>query len=142
MALVDCKECGKKISDKAKTCPKCGVNRPVTCTDCGKEFSRKAIACPNCGCPWEDPSKHVPTPYLVLTFFSFGLPCISCGICSSFNLIFCHPYSLQSEFAMDLMKCLECGFPIPTPNFYGALGILFMTCILIGIRYYFSEWFD
>ena len=24
MALVKCKECGKEISDKAKTCPNCG----------------------------------------------------------------------------------------------------------------------
>lgn len=24
MALIRCKECGKKISDKAKTCPNCG----------------------------------------------------------------------------------------------------------------------
>lgn len=25
MALINCKECGKEISDKAKTCPNCGI---------------------------------------------------------------------------------------------------------------------
>ena len=24
MALIDCRECGKEISDKARTCPHCG----------------------------------------------------------------------------------------------------------------------
>jgi RNA polymerase subunit RPABC4/transcription elongation factor Spt4 len=48
----------------------------------------------------------------------------------------------EQEINKNAESCPECGFPIPTPNFYGALGILFMTCILIGIRYYFSEWFD
>ena len=26
MALVKCKECGKDVSDKAKTCPNCGAD--------------------------------------------------------------------------------------------------------------------
>lgn len=26
MALVKCKECGKDVSDKAKTCPNCGTD--------------------------------------------------------------------------------------------------------------------
>lgn len=25
MALIDCPECGKRISDKAESCPNCGV---------------------------------------------------------------------------------------------------------------------
>ena len=28
MALIECPECGKKISDKATTCPNCGF--PIT----------------------------------------------------------------------------------------------------------------
>ncbi len=27
MALIKCKECGKEISDQAKTCPNCGRTR-------------------------------------------------------------------------------------------------------------------
>ena len=29
MSLIKCKECGKKISTKAKVCPKCGVPAPT-----------------------------------------------------------------------------------------------------------------
>ncbi|KXZ65968.1 hypothetical protein AVENLUH5627_02698 [Acinetobacter venetianus] len=28
MALINCKECGSQISDKAKTCPQCGFEQP------------------------------------------------------------------------------------------------------------------
>ncbi len=28
MALINCKECGSQISDKAKTCPQCGFDQP------------------------------------------------------------------------------------------------------------------
>jgi hypothetical protein len=29
MAVVKCRECGKEVSDKAKSCPHCGVARPA-----------------------------------------------------------------------------------------------------------------
>ena len=29
MALIKCKECGSEVSDKAKTCPKCGISNPA-----------------------------------------------------------------------------------------------------------------
>ncbi len=29
MSLENCKECGKKVSTKAKTCPKCGASAPT-----------------------------------------------------------------------------------------------------------------
>ena len=28
MALIKCKECGSEVSNKAKTCPKCGISNP------------------------------------------------------------------------------------------------------------------
>lgn len=28
MAIVNCKECNKEVSDKAQLCPHCGVDRP------------------------------------------------------------------------------------------------------------------
>ena len=30
MSLINCKECGEKISDKAKCCPKCGAPNKKT----------------------------------------------------------------------------------------------------------------
>ena len=29
MALVKCRECGTEVSESAKTCPKCGISKPV-----------------------------------------------------------------------------------------------------------------
>lgn len=29
MALAKCRECGAEVSDAAKTCPKCGISKPV-----------------------------------------------------------------------------------------------------------------
>lgn len=29
MAIANCRECGKEVSDQAKTCPHCGVSAPV-----------------------------------------------------------------------------------------------------------------
>lgn len=72
MALINCKNCGKEVSDKAKVCPSCGVvliedvtdeNNSVfanvtRCEECGQELPDGAEICPNCGCPVE--SKEVP----------------------------------------------------------------------------------
>lgn len=55
MALVNCKNCGAEVSDKAKVCPKCGKNikrdsvPTLTCPECGKEIEASEITCSNCG---------------------------------------------------------------------------------------------
>lgn len=66
MALVQCKYCGKTVSDKAKTCPHCGENLaemivevegtetpPTICEECGTIIPPGADTCPSCGCPVE-----------------------------------------------------------------------------------------
>ena len=59
MALINCKECGQAVSDKATVCPKCGapIERMVTCDECGQEISATVDACPHCGCPNAKKSK-------------------------------------------------------------------------------------
>lgn len=62
MALVNCIECGREISDKASACPHCGcpveaAKAPidpgypefVNCRDCKKEYPFAAAFCPACG---------------------------------------------------------------------------------------------
>lgn len=50
MALIKCKECGKEISDKASTCPHCGIeNDFIICPECKKEIRKRLTSCPNCG---------------------------------------------------------------------------------------------
>lgn len=64
MALVQCKYCGKDVSDKAKSCPHCGeslvetvseveetVTTPTICEECNTIVPEGAEVCPNCGCP-------------------------------------------------------------------------------------------
>lgn len=74
MALIQCKVCGKTVSDKAKVCPGCGTDlssgieevspqetQPIICEECGTEIPIGADTCPNCGCPVEDaPSESSP----------------------------------------------------------------------------------
>jgi two-component system chemotaxis response regulator CheY len=57
MALVNCVECGARISDKAVSCPKCGSLEPLerkgfgNCPECDTPLSIDAPVCPNCGLP-------------------------------------------------------------------------------------------
>lgn len=62
MALINCSNCDKQVSDKAKICPHCGQEiviastEPVEekiylCEECGTEVPTGVEACPNCGCP-------------------------------------------------------------------------------------------
>ena len=60
MALIECKSCGKQVSDKARICPNCGavlITDPtpelLKCSECGCEIPDGVDSCPNCGCPVE-----------------------------------------------------------------------------------------
>lgn len=81
MALINCKECGKEISDMAVACVHCGcpiskinvvveqgpiqtnINQSeislIKCIACGKEISDKANTCVHCGCPIEKEKKKI-----------------------------------------------------------------------------------
>lgn len=51
MALINCKRCGKEISDKSVKCVHCGCDTeryiPHCCPECGQEYNN--ILCKNCG---------------------------------------------------------------------------------------------
>lgn len=53
MALINCLECGKQISDKATVCPHCGcpIASRVKCPECSTMVKDTATSCPNCGYP-------------------------------------------------------------------------------------------
>ena len=59
MALINCPECGKQISDKAKKCIHCEKvfeekkTKIKICNECGKEFNIDNTECSFCGCPLE-----------------------------------------------------------------------------------------
>lgn len=51
MSLINCTECGRQISDKAKSCPGCGAPIAITkfCKHCGAKIELDCIVCPICG---------------------------------------------------------------------------------------------
>ena len=60
MALINCPNCNKEISDKAKVCVGCGhrlvnevetVETMVNCPECGVIIDTLADVCSNCGYP-------------------------------------------------------------------------------------------
>lgn len=54
MAIIKCPECGHQVSEKAPTCPSCGVRiagQIVRCTDCGEIYFNDQPMCPSCHRP-------------------------------------------------------------------------------------------
>lgn len=57
MALIQCPNCGKEISDKAQSCVYCGCifshKTKKTCPECGNELEQNVSVCPQCGYPMD-----------------------------------------------------------------------------------------
>ncbi|MCL2004049.1 MAG: zinc ribbon domain-containing protein [Oscillospiraceae bacterium] len=52
MALIQCPECTKEVSDKAPACIGCGYPlKAEKCYECGNDISNGDIICPKCGAP-------------------------------------------------------------------------------------------
>lgn len=53
MAIIDCPNCGQKISGRATKCVHCGasIDKKKICEECGTEYPDYKPECPNCGCP-------------------------------------------------------------------------------------------
>lgn len=62
MALIQCRNCGCAVSDKATKCPNCGY--PVAtggqgvCKECGMYIPYNTSICPYCGCPADYSAVH------------------------------------------------------------------------------------
>ena len=64
MALINCPNCGKQISDKAANCIGCGIELAAIrkCEECGEIILPGVAACPNCGCPVENAAAETVKP--------------------------------------------------------------------------------
>jgi len=52
MALINCPDCGKEVSDSAPSCIHCGCVlkvKMITCPECGKENKEDSKVCNGCG---------------------------------------------------------------------------------------------
>ena len=64
MALINCPECGHKISDKAAACPSCGIKiagNITCCPSCRHTYLTEAPQCPKCSYP-NISKQHTPPP--------------------------------------------------------------------------------
>lgn len=98
MALIACPECGKEISDKAKSCPGCGYDNSnisfqkmiiIACPECGKKISDKAESCSSCG--YDNKENTVDT---------------NCPQCLKETR---HRYITDPELGKDTRQCIVCG---------------------------------
>ena len=72
MAMIECPECKKEISDQALACVSCGVpiappqQEKAYCSKCGKDIDKEAVICPACGVPTtnfqQQPQQQAPAP--------------------------------------------------------------------------------
>lgn len=54
MAIIKCPECGHQVSEKAPSCPGCGVlieGKIIRCSDCGEVYFSDQPLCPGCHKP-------------------------------------------------------------------------------------------
>lgn len=51
MALIKCPECGREVSDRAKSCPSCGysIGGAKFCKFCGSKIPEDSVVCTKCG---------------------------------------------------------------------------------------------
>lgn len=67
MALINCPECESEVSDKAKSCPKCGyptadiIKNKASCPECEAEIPDNVKTCPECGYPIDSKTVNVTT---------------------------------------------------------------------------------
>lgn len=67
MALIECKHCGQRISDRATACPYCKEplnGKAIVCEECGAKLNKEDKSCPFCGCPV---GKETPQPVEVVS---------------------------------------------------------------------------
>lgn len=60
MAMIECPNCRRQISDKAPKCVHCGIafvaEEKILCAECGAELQEGLAICSVCGCPVETDS--------------------------------------------------------------------------------------
>ncbi|MBO5145320.1 MAG: NINE protein [Lachnospiraceae bacterium] len=142
MALFNCPECGKEISDMAAACPHCGapVQTKKYCKFCGAQIDSSCIACTVCGKPVDNlksanannavnnTSNNPTTPNIAINSLSNASPVASATIVTPVN------HGAPKNKWVSFFLCL---FTVCGHKFYEGkigMGILYLcTCGLFGI---------
>lgn len=94
MALIKCAECGKEISDTAKTCIHCGYeNNLITCPECKKRIENNVNTCSNCGYEIKKDNKQVKNKFNVGVMIWLVICIIAC-----FGVFFLSYYLKLGDF--------------------------------------------
>lgn len=121
MAIINCSECGKQISDKAKKCVHCGkvfeentaeLNE-IICEECGNVIPELSKECPNCGCPVSAKSKFefkLTKKSIVLLCSIIGVIVIACVGTAIYNSTPVQNYVAEAEQDRAALKASETVF--------------------------------
>lgn len=142
MALINCYECGKQISDSAKACPNCGApvkapEKKKFCKYCGTQIKDGAAFCPACGRPQTanaasqtqvqaqqpvQPVSYQPQQFAAMGMQQpFFMPCAAhpqspaVATCGSCGKSMCKECADKSEYNIDNVPlCRECNYQVMT----------------------------
>lgn len=131
MALINCPECGKQISDKAPACPNCGYPMELCSKEPEKEPSQKTTSnrCPNCGkdvpfyqakCPECGTKVNTELPVSgTMKTWKVGkekieVQCQCCGKIFLYNKKWFYPANdPRGQIPSTLLRCPGCGTESP-----------------------------
>ncbi len=142
--LIQCKECGNQISDKATTCPSCGapVEHKVYCSKCGTMYNQNAPSCPSCGT--YNPNCPSP-PSAIDDLFSVGKSGRSRGIAAILAFFFgalgIHYFYMGKDsagwiiLAVDVLTCFVAAAVFSIISLIQAILMLTMTQTQFEQRY-------
>lgn len=139
MALINCYECGKQISDSAQACPNCGApvkkqEKKKFCKYCGTSIKSEASFCPACGKPQSSNNaqqtqvpvqpagpqvNYRPQQFAAMNPQPYFMPCAhhvnnpAVAACGSCGKSICNECADKSEYRMDnIPLCRDCNLQV------------------------------
>ena len=91
MAIIKCPECGHQVSEKAPTCPSCGVRivgNIIRCQECGQVYFKDEALCPVC---------HNPSPVMNRPVNMGAQPAVSAPVNAGMQAANAQPAAPEAE---------------------------------------------
>ncbi|MCI7270265.1 MAG: zinc ribbon domain-containing protein [Prevotella sp.] len=98
MAIIKCPECGHQVSEKAPTCPSCGVRivgNIIRCQECGQVYFKDEALCPVC---------HNPSPVMNRPVNMGAQPAVSAPVNAGMQAANAQPAAPEAEPQPDEKK--------------------------------------
>lgn len=138
MALFNCPECGKEISDQAAFCPNCGTpfNKQnfKYCQHCGEQIDKECVVCPKCGKQVADLSTGTADSPIIINNNNTSSSSAASSSSGSYGVPMNNMVSSRSRL-ITLLFCIFLGW-IGVHRFYAGkigTGILMIVLMCTGI---------